>query len=245
MHLCIINLNLTNTEFYTCRIINIITVTPYLKRFFIQYDQAMPFQSGQFVIIEFGQLNHQFSTRSYSIADRTEGDTIELCVVLKEDGAATPLLFNQQIGDVLKVSNPQGRFVLPELCPEDISYGFICTGTGVAPFRAMIKDLLINRKITAPVHLFFGCRKQADILYREEFEQLAETYSNFHYTPVLSREPWNGATGYVHQHYDKVFSGKPPALIYLCGWTEMIKQTRDQLKSYGYSRTEIKVEFYD
>lgn len=224
---------------------NIISVTPYLKRFFIQYDTAMPFQSGQFVIIEFGQLKHQFSTRSYSIADRTDGDTIELCVVLKEDGAATPLLFNQQIGDVLQVSNPQGRFVLPELCPEDITYGFICTGTGVAPFRTMIKDLLINRKSTAPIYLFFGCRKQEDILYREEFEQLAKTYPNFHYNPVLSREHWNGATGYVHQHYDKVFSGKPPALIYLCGWTEMIKQTRDQLKSYGYSRTEIKVEFYD
>ncbi|MFM6983162.1 MAG: ferredoxin--NADP reductase [Chitinophagaceae bacterium] len=236
---------MNNLEYHNCRIIDIITVTPYIRRFFIQYDVPMPYQSGQFVIIEFGSLNHQFSTRSYSIADRTDGDTIELCVVLKEDGAATPLLFNQQIGDVLKVSNPQGRFVLPEPCPDSISYGFICTGTGVAPFRAMIKDMLIEKHVSSPIYLYFGCRIQDDILYRDEFEQLSNQFPNFHYIPVLSRESWDGAMGYVHSHYDKVFATKPEALIYLCGWTEMIKQTRDQLKSYGYSRNEIKVEFYD
>ena len=236
---------MNNLEYHNCHIIDIITVTPYIKRFFIQFDSVIPYQSGQFVIIEFGTLNHQFSTRSYSIADRSHGNTIELCVVLKEDGAATPLLFNQKIGDKLKVSNPQGRFVLPDTCPNTISYGFICTGTGVAPFRAMIKDLLLEKHITSPIYLFFGCRIQDDILYRHEFEQLSAQFPNFHYIPVLSREPWDGAMGYVHSHYNKVFSSKPDALIYLCGWTEMIKQTRDQLKSYGYSRNEIKVEFYD
>lgn len=236
---------MTDIEYYTCRIVNIITETPYLKRFFIQYECHIPYLSGQFVIIEFGSLNHQFSTRSYSIADRSHGDTIELCVVLKENGAATPLLFDQKIGDTLKVSNPQGRFTLPEDCRNDIHYGFICTGTGVAPFRAMIKDLLEIRHISSPIYLYFGCRTQSDILYKEEFEALAKQYPNFHYTPVLSREQWQGAIGYVHSHYNAVFENKPDALIYLCGWTEMIKQTRDQLKSYGYSRTEIKVEFYD
>ncbi len=205
----------------------------------------MPYLAGQFVIIDFGDLQHQFSTRSYSIADTYNGSIIELCVVLKADGAATPKLFNQNIGDTLRVSNPQGRFVLPETIEESISFGFICTGTGIAPFRAMIKDLLINKKVGNPIYLFFGCRTQEDILYRSEFEQLENQFSNFKYTPVLSRENWEGAKGYVHSHYSSIFESKPPALIYLCGWTDMIKQTRDQLKTYGYSRTEIKVEFYD
>lgn len=205
----------------------------------------MPFLAGQFVIIDFGNLQHQFSTRSYSIADTFSGPIIELCVVLKEDGAATPKLFNQNIGETLRVSNPQGRFVLPDTIEEQTQFGFICTGTGIAPFRAMIKDLLINRKVSNTIHLFFGCRTQEDILYRSEFEQLQTEFPNFTYTPVLSRENWDGAKGYVHSHYSSVFESKPTALVYLCGWTEMIKQTRDQLKSYGYSRAEIKVEFYD
>ena len=149
-----------------------------------------------------------------------------------------------KIGEQLKVSVPQGRFVLPDTISTE-SIGFICTGTGVAPFRAMIKDLLEFRKYTGNIYLFFGCRTQNDILYRDEFEELQNKFSNFRYTPVLSRENWNGANGYVHKHYEAIFQNKPNAMIYLCGWTNMLKETRDNLKSYGYTRSEIKLEFYD
>jgi CDP-4-dehydro-6-deoxyglucose reductase len=233
-----------NEEFQYAEIINIIEINTMVKRFFLKFPHDITFQSGQFVIIDFGKLNHTYSTRSYSIADFSQGNILELCVSLKENGAATPLLFRNKIGDQLKVSIPQGRFVLPDFINTE-SIGFICTGTGVAPFRAMIKDLLEFRKFTGKVYLFFGGRTQIDILYREEFEELQNKYSNFHYTPVLSRETWNGANGYVHKHYECIFKDKPNAIIYLCGWTDMIKETRDQLKSFGYTRSEIKVEFYD
>lgn len=233
-----------NREFHQAEISNIIEINPMVKRFFLKFSHDIIFQSGQFVIIDFGKLNHTYSTRSYSIADISHGNTIELCVSLKQDGAATPILFNSKVGDQLKVSIPQGRFVLPDVL-ETKNIGFVCTGTGVAPFRAMIKDLLEYRKYTGKVYLFFGCRTQIDILYREEFEELQNKYSNFHYTPVLSRESWSGANGYVHKHYEGIFKDKPNAIIYLCGWTNMIKETRDNLKTFGYTRSEIKVEFYD
>ncbi len=214
------------------------------KRFFLRYDQDISFQSGQFVILDFPDLPHQFTTRSYSIADFTSGQVIELCVVLKDDGAATPILFSLKKGDEIMSSMPQGRFVLPDEAPQK-PICFICTGTGVAPFRAMTKDLLLYRQHQGPIFLFFGCRTQADILYREEFESLAAQFPNFRYTPVLSRENWDGAMGYVHPYYLAEFSNKPDALFYLCGWTEMLKETRDKLKTLGYTRTDIKVEFYD
>ncbi len=231
-------------EFQQAEISNIIDVNPMVKRFFLKFKHNITFQSGQFVIIDFGTLKHTYATRSYSIADISHGNTIELCICLKEDGAATPILFKSSIGDLLKVSIPQGRFVLPDSINTE-SVGFICTGTGVAPFRAMVKDLLEHRKYSGNVYLFFGCRTQIDILYKDEFEELQKRFSNFHYTPVLSRENWNGAHGYVHKHYEKIFHNKPNAIIYLCGWTNMLKETRDNLKSYGYTRSEIKLEFYD
>lgn len=236
---------MSNSEYYTCEIVKIIDLAPNVKSFHIRYPHPVEFQSGQFVIIDFGTLNHQFPTRSYSIADSIDPFTIELCVVLKEEGAATPKLFNQNLGEKLKVSIPQGRFVLPETLHPDVTVGFICTGTGVAPFRAMIKDLLEKRKADNQIHLFFGTRNAEDILYKDEFDQLAIKYPNFHFHPTLSRQTWQGLTGYVHEHYPKIFESKPPALIYLCGWTNMIKEARDILKLYGYSRNEIKVEFYD
>ena len=232
-------------EYYNVVIEDIRSITPVLKLFTIRYPMPVLYKSGQFVIIDFGNLNHHFSTRSYSISDFTQNDTLELCVVLKEDGAATPLMFKNQIGDTLKASLPQGRFVLPDAPDENQIFGFICTGTGVAPFRAMIKDLLIHRGFKGRIFLFFGCRFQTDMLYREEFETLSSQFPNFNYIPVLSREQWEGKSGYVHEYYKPVFESKPDAMLYLCGWTGMLKETRENLKSFGYTRNEIKIEFYD
>lgn len=234
-----------HTEYYNAEICDIIELSPRLRRFFLKFPHDVRFQSGQFVIIDFGNLSHQFSTRSYSIADMTHGPVIELCVVLKEDGAATPMLFHRKTGDILKISNPQGRFVLPDEPDPEKIFCFICTGTGVAPFRAMIKDLLLFRNFKGKVRLYFGCRTENEILYRDEFEDLQNRFPNFVYTPVLSRQEWKGATGYVHPYYEKEFSSAPPAMFYLCGWTEMLKETRDRLKAFSYTRADIKVEFYD
>lgn len=245
MHLCGRSAQvLQHLEYYSTVVSSIIDINSSNKRIFLRYPVELKYQSGQFVIIDFGKLDHQFSTRSYSIADFTDGDTIELCVVLKGDGAATPILFDLKVGDTLLASEPQGRFVLPDPLPEK-PICFICTGTGVAPFRAMVKDLLLYKGFRQPLYLFFGTRTQTDILYRRDFEELARRFPNFRYMPVLSREQWDGAMGYVHPHYLEVFKDKPDALFYLCGWTVMLKETRDKLKDLGYTRADIKVEFYD
>lgn len=236
---------LQNIEFHNAIISEIRDVTESIRRIFLRFPFELTYNSGQFVIIDFGELPHAFSSRSYSIADFSRGDTIELCVVLKKDGAATPLLFSKKPGDTLKTSLPQGRFILPAQADDVPNFGFICTGTGVAPFRAMIKELLLEKHYSGNIYLYFGCRHQNEILYRSEFEELSARFPNFRYTPVLSREAWEGARGYVHAHYPAVFESGPKALIYLCGWTEMLKETRDRLKSFGYTRNDIKIEYYD
>ncbi len=231
-------------EFHNTVITEIKEASPTVRRFFIEYPFEVNFQPGQFVILKFEGLQHQFDTRSYSIAGKTNARNLELCIVIKGEGAATPLLFERQVGETLLASLPEGRFTLPE-GEIDKEMFFICTGTGVAPFRCMIKELLEIRKYILPVKLYFGGRTKADLLYREEFEALALEYPNFTYHPVLSRENWDGLTGYVHPHYEEAILTLPNAYFYLCGWTEMIKEARDKIKALGYTRQDIKVEFYD
>jgi NAD(P)H-flavin reductase len=50
--------------------------------------------------------------------------------------------------------------------------------------------------------LLFGARRESDIYYREEFEQLAAKHANFHFLPTLSRAEaeWKGLRGYVQEH---------------------------------------------
>ncbi|MEC8818483.1 MAG: hypothetical protein VXX30_05305, partial [Planctomycetota bacterium] len=57
-------------------------------------------------------------------------------------GSCSNYLCNLQEGDEVMVTGPAGkRFLLPEE-PERHDYLLLATGTGIAPFRGMIKDLL-------------------------------------------------------------------------------------------------------
>lgn len=234
-------------EKYEAEIIDIIDESPTVKRFQLRLVNVFKFEfsPGQFVIVDFPFIDHDYPYRSYSIASTTKRHkVIELCVVLKENGAATPVMFkNSRVGDRLTVSEPQGRFVLPKSLDRDIC--FICTGTGVAPFRSMILDIHEKAVPHKNIYLIFGNRDEKDILYRNEFEELDRNSSNFHFLPTLSQSEWEGERGYVHPIYQRLFEDQRDAYFYICGWTKMVREAKNNLKAMGYDRRSIKIETYD
>lgn len=203
------------------------------------------FKPGQFVVITLPELPEGANERSYSISSHpAENNRFELCIVINPNGAATPLLWKLQVGDTLEVSEAKGNFVLAE--PIETDTAFICTGTGVAPFRSMIYDMLERNKTNKNIYLIFGNRFEKDILYRKEFEELAKKYPHFHFIPVLSREEnWNGEKGYVHPIYERIFSDHRDARFYVCGWDAMCTEARHRLKAMGYNRRQYFFELYD
>ena len=235
--------------FYDSTILNIIDETPSVKRFFIKLPDAVQFRfkAGQFVMLDLPIVS-KHTTRSYSIASAPAEDNIfELCIVLKADGAGTPWLFEYaKIGSVVKVSVPLGKFVLPEPIENDIC--LIATGTGIAPFRSYLWDI-INKNIPHKnIYLIFGNRWIGDILYHKELEDLEQQISNYKFIPVLSRESedkWNGQKGYVHRVYEELFADKRPAHFFICGWEAMLKEARQRIEVMGYDRKRIKFESYD
>lgn len=236
-----------NEGFFPVRIEKITALSPNVKQYCFKWlgDIEFSFNAGQFVMLNL-PISGEYSTRSYSIASAPATDgNFELCIVRKPDGAGTQFLFeNVKAGDELSCSLPQGSFVLPEVLPENLV--MICTGTGVAPFRAMIHDLFSKNTASTKVHLIFGCRRREDLLYFDEWEKLNAGRSNFHFYPVLSREPsWPGHKGYVHQVYKEKFAGLDDVLFYICGWSFMVKEAKNNLKAMGYNRKQIKFELYD
>ncbi len=233
-------------DFFPGIIKDIIKETETVKRFFIELinQEVFDFTPGQFIMLDL-PIKSKRTTRSYSIASNPSStNVIELIIVLKPDGAGTPYLFNSaKIGTPIKVSKAIGKFVLPEQEPDEIC--FICTGTGVAPFRSMILDKIKKQKLNRKIHLIFGCRYEDDILYREEFERIEKYYPNFNYYAVLSRGKWLGRMGYVHSVYKELYKDKRPSLFYICGWKNMIIDTRNNLLEMGYDKQNIKFELYD
>lgn len=232
--------------FYNGVVTRVVQESPTVNRYFIAIEgvERFDFLPGQFVMLDL-PIQHEFTTRSYSIASAPNGtNEIELCIVLKEDGQGTPYLFSTiGVGSRLKVSEPQGRFYLDTEIDSDIC--LIATGTGVAPLRSMLHYIFTNNISHRNLYLVFGNRKQEDILYRTELEEMAKQHPEFTFIPVLSREEWEGEKGYVHPIYQKQFAQAQPAVFYLCGWSNMVKEAKNNLKAMGYNRKQIKFELYD
>src|ERR1700704_5089682 len=122
------------------KVIRIEDLTYNTKRFWIEVPEMKEFDfiPGQFVTLDLPiheKPNKRW--RSYSIASWPDGtNTIELVIVLLEGGLGTNYLFNEvKVGSELTLRGPQGVFTLPEQIDRDLF--FICTGTGIAPFRSM------------------------------------------------------------------------------------------------------------
>ena len=87
-------------------------------------------------------------------------------------------------------------------------------------------------------------RKKEDLLYYEELTHLHEQYESFHYLPTLSRELWNGRTGYVHHIYEELLKDRQQARFYLCGWRAMLDETKKRILELGYDKKTIHQEIY-
>jgi CDP-4-dehydro-6-deoxyglucose reductase len=226
-------------------ITNIIDETNRVKRFELSTvdGSVIEFVPGQFVQIVHPELPEFENTRSYSISSLSAGSNkIELCIALNEKGIFTPWLFQKSVGDILKISEARGEFVLKS---EYFNFPllFICTGTGIAPFRSMIHTALSEGNNN--VYLVFGNRKKTDILYKTELENLVNSNSKFHYLPVLSQETDFENFGYVHEFYSNVLREIGEARIFVCGWKDMCVETRNRLKEMGYNRRQYFFEQYD
>ena len=211
-------------KWYNSTVVKIEDESPTTKRIWVEPEEKVDFEAGQFVTMDLPISDKRLKRwRSYSIANTPGEESLEFCIVNLEGGAASEYFFNEvNIGTIIKFKGPSGTFVLPKAIDKDLV--FICTGTGVAPYRSMIQNI-INRNIPRKnIHLIFGTRYKNGILYREEFEMIQKEHKWFSYDIALSREKnYNGYRGYVHEIYLEKYKDNPPNVdYYLCGWTNMI-----------------------
>ncbi len=238
-------------KWYEGRITKILNESDNTKRFFIEVDddQEFSFLPGQFITLDLPIGEKRLERwRSYSIANiPNKKNIIELCVVKLEGGAAGNWFFNiVEKGTKVTFKGPEGSFVLPESIEKNLV--FICTGTGVAPFRSMIKYLEMNGIGQKNVHLIFGTRYANGILYKQEWDEMVEKYIGFEVSYALSREKKNAYhNGYVHDIYLQEYSDKKleDYLFYICGWSQMVDEAVERLvQEMQVPKENIRFELY-
>jgi CDP-4-dehydro-6-deoxyglucose reductase len=242
-------------KWYDSKVVHIADESPNTKRFWLEVPETLDFRAGQFVTMDLPISDKRLKRwRSYSIASAPNGNQqLELCIVKMDGGAGTEYLFNDvKIGTEIKFKGPDGTFTLKEPIEKDLV--FICTGTGVAPFRSMIWDIHKNNKPHHKIHLIFGTRTAENILYRSEFEQLQLEMQDFKYSVALSREEnlnpnafsFEVFKGYVHEAYLAEYElVRPDIDFYICGWSNMIDDAvANLLLKLKYDKSQIHYELY-
>ena len=213
--------------------------------------EEFPFQIGQSIGVlappaaGFGQEHH---FRLYSVADVPERgehgrSRIKICVrrcfYLDEfsgeqfPGVASNFLCDRKPGDQLSVTGPFGLvFDVPE--ERDANLVLIGSGTGIAPFRALVKH--IYRDVadwSGRVWLFYGARTGLELLYmndeRDDFTQYydEETFEAFR---ALSPRPafsesiaWDQP---IRERGEELWRmlGEAHTYVYLAGLEDMIEK---------------------
>jgi ferredoxin-NADP reductase len=239
------------TTWYEGKITKIEQESPTVRRFWLEIlgDAPFSFRAGQFVT--FDLPIHERRTkrwRSYSIANPPIENSreLEFCIVQLEGGAGSTYFFEEiKVGSMLKFKGPDGTFCLPKLIENDLV--FIATGTGVAPFRSMLLDLKNTQQAHRNVHLIFGARREEDLLYRAELEDLSTQLVDYQYDMALSQAPdWTGFRGHLHQIYlEKYAEPRPDVRFLICGWSKMIDEAvANLIVKMGYKREQVLFELY-
>lgn len=149
-------------------------------------------------------------------------------------GVCSNYLCDVQVGEKVQLTGPSGkRFVLPQN-PGEHDYLFFATGTGIAPFRGMIMDLLGGSgsgqgPVRSSITLIMGSPYASDLLYDEQFRALASAHPNFTYLTAISRERQSDGGGplYVqdrlttHREQLGEVLARSRTLVYACGLAGM------------------------
>lgn len=194
--------------------------------------------------------------RSYSIAtpatEQGVSQTCEFAVTAIPKGLATTYLFGLKVGDRIRTSGPFGRFTLAKDDP--MRYLLIGTGTGMAPFRAMLPEIERRAAMTgraAPrVTLIMGVRGPDDCLYAQDFHDFVDAAPHARQLLVsYSRNmPDNPArferSGYVQEQLRTFDLWPGNDRILLCGNPDMIETCSNLLEARGFDRKSLMHEKY-
>lgn len=214
-------------------------LTPEVLFLSLTVPLAFSFKAGQFVTF-FLERNSITKARSYSIVNPpTERGKIDLCLKIVENGFASGIFKKAKVGDEFKIKGPFGNFLF-QGDSRHTEHWFIGAGTGIAPLYSLILESLPLH----PAHKFvliFGEKTEHDLLFDAVFKKLARRHKNFQYFPTLSREHWPGRMGRVQKHIGNDVKNKT---FYICGFKELVLETKEYLLSKGADPLAIHFERY-
>ena len=240
-------------KFHTLQVADVHPETDHAVRvhFAIPDDlqDAYRFAQGQHVNLR-AKVNGKTLRRSYSICSAIDEPGLFITVKKQPHGRFS-MYMNEQItpGDELEVMTPNGHFHT-QLDPQhEKTYAAFAAGSGITPIISNVKSILAREPRSRCV-LFYGNRSVAEVLLKEDLEELKDRYLerlSLHF--VFSREQQELPLYSGHldaengQALCKAFAD-PGAIdeAFICGPGTMIEELSATLSDLGVDSEHIHFE---
>ena len=220
-----------------------------------EVENPPEFTAGQFVSIQFEYQGEQLK-RSYSIASTPaqllQEGTLSIAIGLVPDGSASTCFSKASVGAIFTMTGPFGGLTLPETPIKEWPQRLVLigTGTGVAPYRAMLPELEQAADAGISIHIIMGTSYRNTAFYLDDFRAFAASKKNVTFEQCLSKEPLDKESsnhefsGHVQDRFPTLSLSPASDLIYLCGNPAMIDDCLLLLKDAGFGPRQIKREKY-
>jgi glycine betaine catabolism B len=211
-----------------------------------QQDHYFNYRAGQYAVVDLGtKEDPEGPVRSFTLASSPTEENFILISTRIRDTPFKKKLASLDTGSPVKITAPLGKFVLHEDYSKPAI--FLSGGIGVTPFRSMIK-YATDEKLSIKIIMFDANRDKDNILYKNEFDQYANSNKNLKivYTLDISDDNWKGEQGRISQAMLTKYlttTEMDNSIFYVCGPPGMLNAIQRLLKDELRTPQErIKVE---
>jgi ferredoxin-NADP reductase len=229
-----------------CDVAEVRAETPTVKTLVLAAPEWPGHLAGQHVDIRLTAEDGYQAQRSYSIASAPEDGRLCLTVERLDDGEVSPYLTEVLVvGDKLELRGPIGGYFVWEADQGDPVL-LVGGGSGVVPLMAMARHRFAAGS-DAPMRLLYSAKREPDLIYRAELEELAARRRGFETFFTLTRDQPPGWEGYGRRVDAEMLAeiGWPAArgpLAFVCGPTGFVEAVASALVASGWAPGRIKTE---
>ena len=216
-----------------------------------ELKQEFQYKQGQHLTLK-SIIDGKDTRRSYSLCSSPIENTWKIAVKKINDGLFSTFVNDTlKKGDTIEVMAPNGEFNVAINVDKPKNYIVFAAGSGITPILSIIKTHLISEP-NSTFKLFYLNRTVKSIIFKEEIEQLKNTYFDrfeiFHFLTKEHRsiELLNGRfTQEKLQILTKNIIDIPSTdECFICGPEQMIFLIRDELVAAGLDKNKIHYELF-
>lgn len=197
-------------------------------------EKYLPYQAGQYLQILLGN-----DAYSYSIANAPLGARFyELHIRHSQDNPSAQKLLEviKQQGEV-RIKLPLGECHLDKL-ETNKSILFIAGGTGFAPIKSMIEQLLASGD-KRTFELFWGAHASSDLYLDEKVRQWQTHVESFRYFSLLSGASKQTLAAVILDHHFQDLADLQQWQVVIAGPFEMVYSIRDALMAKNVPKNQL------